>query len=100
MLLSIIYTIYFRKLFRVLYINNYKFTYFYIDLIGCSYIVAISSLNGVTPIILELASEIASPISEGKLFKKNPLFYDFFEKVGFISLSKEENISNFYMHAY
>jgi len=39
-------------------INNYQY------LIGGSYIVAISTLNGITPVILELASEIASPISE------------------------------------
>ena len=36
----------------------------FLDEIGCFYIIAISALNGITPVILELTSELTYPISE------------------------------------
>ena len=57
------------EIIALVIINSFNDTFFFLkDLIGGSYIVAISTLNGITPVILELASEIVSPISEGTIF--------------------------------
>ena len=38
--------------------------FFFSDEIGFCYVIAIAVLNGISPIILELASELSFPISE------------------------------------
>ena len=44
--------------------NFYNFNLIPTDEIGVSYIVGISTLNAVTPLMMEMASEISYPIKE------------------------------------
>ena len=44
--------------------KNEDFFHFLLDLIGIFYIIAIGVLNSISPLILELASELTHPVSE------------------------------------